>query len=82
MSSVSSSDSRSSGLTRTKEGRPLRVTRMRSWSCSTRSASSDRWDFASENGTVSVTGQDSDLSSATTQPEAAVLAIEDVDVRE
>lgn len=51
-------------------GGPLRVTRMRSWSCSTRSASSDMCDLASENGTVSFTGQNSDLSDPTARPEA------------
>ena len=57
MSSVSSSESRSSGLTSTNEGRPLRVTKKRSCSRSTRSASSDKWAFASENAIDSVIGQ-------------------------
>ena len=62
MSSVSSRDSRSSELTSTKDGRPLRITKIRSCSCSTRSASSDRWALASENGNVTAIGHYSDLS--------------------
>jgi hypothetical protein len=68
MSRVSSSDSRSSGLISTNDGRPLRVTRMRSCSSSTLSANSERWLFASENGTVSPTGQNSDPWMALAQP--------------
>lgn len=53
MVSVSSRDSRSSGLTRTNAGRPLRVTKIRSCCRSTRSANSDRCASTSENGIVS-----------------------------
>ena len=61
MSSVSSSDSRSSGLMSTNDGRPFLVTRIRSCSTSTRCASSERCALASLKTTVCVIGQYSDL---------------------
>jgi hypothetical protein len=67
MSNVSSSESRSSGLINTNDGRPLRVTRIRSCSVSTRCANSARCAFASLNATVSDIGQYSDLPSARCQ---------------
>src|SRR5688572_4815031 len=78
MSSDSSRDSRSSALTRMKLGRPLRVTRILSCSFSTRSASSDRCALASENGTASVIGQNSDLHapSPSTTPRAKLRVAE------
>ena len=48
-------------LTRTNDGRPFRVTKIRSCSRSTRSASAERCAFTSENGNVSLIGQNYDL---------------------
>ncbi len=52
-SRVSSSDASSSGLISTAAGRPLRVTMIRSWVCSTRSTISENFDFTFANGSVS-----------------------------
>ncbi len=68
---VSSSEARSLGETSTNDGRPLRVTRIRSCSCSIRSASSERCDFASEKAITSVIGQHSDLFGSYAQPALA-----------
>src|SRR5680860_307829 len=52
ISSVSSRDSRSAGLRITAAGRPLRVSRTRSWRCSTPSMISDRRFLISASGSA------------------------------
>jgi hypothetical protein len=74
MPSVSSSDSKSSGLMSRNDGRPFLVTRIRSCSTSTRCASSERCALASLKTTVRITGQTLTDGVASVNPLVAITA--------